>query len=54
VLGHLEHELGRVGEDVGAARPGHLERVVDGRQLSGLELDVDHGADDLDDLALAH
>ena len=29
VLGDLEHELGRVGEDIGAARIGHLERVVD-------------------------
>ena len=36
------------GEDA-AVVPGHLERVVDLRQLVRRELDVDHRADDLDD-----
>src|SRR5262245_54379595 len=54
MLGHLEHELGGIGEHVGAARARNLQRIVDGRQLSGLELHVDDGTDHLDDLALAH
>src|SRR5712691_4383783 len=54
VLGNLENQLGGIREDVGAARAGHLEGVVDRGQLAHLELNVDHGADDLDNLALAH
>ena len=39
--------------DVGAVRrlAGDLERVVELRQMLGLELDVEHRSDDLDDLA---
>src|SRR5262249_56529438 len=36
------------------ARARILNRIVDGRQLPGLELHVDDGTDHLDDLALAH
>jgi hypothetical protein len=32
----------------------HLERIVDVRQLTGRELHVDHGADDLNDFSCAH
>ena len=54
MLGYLEHQLRGVREDVGAARAGHLERAVDGRQLAGLELHVDDRSDHLHDLALIH
>ena len=35
----------------GSVVAGDLERVVELGQVLGLELDVEHGADDLDDLA---
>src|SRR5262249_27547309 len=54
MLGDLEHELLRVGADVFILDSGHLERVIDCGQLAGLELDVDHRTDDLDDLPLTH
>ncbi len=54
VLGHFQHQLGGVREDVGAAGTGDLERVVDQRELARLELDVHDRPDDLNDLALAH
>src|SRR2546425_1991261 len=54
LLGNLEHELLRIGEDVLVLDARHLERVVDRGQFTRLELDVDHRADDLDDLPLNH
>src|SRR5919201_4382233 len=54
MLGHLEREALRIGKDVLVLYALHDQRVVDGRKLARLELDVDDGADDLDDLALTH
>ena len=51
VLRHLERELLRVGEDVLVLHALHQQRVVDGGQLAGLELDVDDRPDDLNDLS---
>ena len=48
VLLHLDRHLDRRAVRRG---PGDLERVVELRQMLGLELDVEHGADDLNDLA---
>ena len=39
-------------DEVGAVAAVDAEGVVDGGQLVGRELDVDHGADDLDDASL--
>ncbi len=37
--------------DVRSLAPGNPKGVVDGRQMPIVELDVDHGTDDLDNLA---
>src|SRR5262249_56912324 len=50
----LEGEVLRVGEDVLLPHALPEQRVVDGRQLARLELDVDDRPDDLDDLPRAH
>jgi hypothetical protein len=54
VLRDLERELLRIREDVLVLDALHEQRVVDGRQLAGFELDVDDGSDDLDDSSRAH
>src|SRR5207248_8904356 len=54
MLGDLQGELAGVGEDVLLLDALDDERVVDGGQPPGLELHVDHGSDDLDDLSVAH
>src|SRR5690242_5905393 len=54
MLRHLERQLLRVGEDVLVLHSLHDERVVDRRKLARLELDVDDGPDDLDDLSRTH
>ena len=54
MLGHLQHELPAVGEDVLDLEARDLERVVDRGQDARLELDVDDGPDHLDDVSLSH
>ncbi len=51
VLGDLDHEVPFLVVD---ARVGDPDRVVERRELLGLEPDVDHGPDDLDDFSLVH
>ena len=54
VLGHLQHELLAVGEDVLGLEARDLERVVDRGQDAGLELHVDDRPDHLDDTPFSH
>ncbi len=51
VLGDLDDEVPLLVAD---ARVGDPDRVVERRQLLGLEPDVDHGPDDLHDVSLVH
>src|SRR5262249_33521083 len=54
VLGHFQRELLGICEDVLVLHTLHEKCVVDGGQVPGLELHVDHGPDDLDDLSVTH